>query len=155
MSTLYDALKKASSDREKQKMQNQEEKKGNDMHTDENNAHHTENMKVVILLIAVVAVFGIAFFRFALANKWINFSKKPAVSVAKVVSPAVVQEPIKKDPYVLNGVIDDGENSIAIINGKLLKLSDKIEGWQVKSISTREVSLFNSLDEQSMVLKIK
>ncbi len=154
MSSIHEALKKAATDREKTVVQNKMENGTINMGETENNVKNIENMKVLFLLIAVIVVFSVGIVRVALANKWISFSKKPVI-VTRVTKPPIPDEKIIKEPYVLNGVIEDGANSMAIINGKVLKLNDKIDSWQVKNISTREVSLANSLDEQNMVLKIK
>ena len=41
----------------------------------------------------------------------------------------------------LNGVIVGGSNSVAIINGKLLRLGERIDGYQVVSIEEKKVFL--------------
>ena len=57
--------------------------------------------------------------------------------------------------YGLDGVIDAGTNSMAIVNGKLLKIGDTIDTLTLEKISPKEVELFNSKDNSTVVLKIE
>ena len=47
----------------------------------------------------------------------------------------------KAPPFKLKGVIMGGGNSVAIINGKLLRLGERIDGYQLVRIEEKEVFL--------------
>ena len=47
----------------------------------------------------------------------------------------------KHPPFKLKGVIMGGGNSVAIINGKLLRLGERIDGYQLVRIEEKEVFL--------------
>ncbi len=65
-------------------------------------------------------------------------------------APPAVLEPVKPLPSLkLTGTIVDGRRSIAIINGLFLKIGDRIEGFQITSITRSQVSLE---DEGRMIL---
>ena len=49
--------------------------------------------------------------------------------------------PQKAPPFKLKGVIVGGGNSVAIINGKLLRLGERIDGYQLVRIEQKEVFL--------------
>lgn len=53
----------------------------------------------------------------------------------------------------LQGIIGDAQGSIAIINGKVVKASEMVGGYQVHSIGTDEVDLVK--DQQHFTLKLK
>ena len=49
--------------------------------------------------------------------------------------------------YMLEGIIYEREAPLAIINGKIVKKGDKIEDWEVISITPVEVELENTKDK--------
>ena len=151
---MYDALKKAEAERKKAE--------GIGNNTSENvspipTVVISENNKIIMLLIAVIVVFGITIYRingFLSGTKNPTFTQKTNASqVPAAQVPAQAQVPL--EPYKLNGVIDAGENSMAIINGKFLKLEGTIDDLILKKISPKEVELLNSKDNSIVDLKIK
>jgi hypothetical protein len=54
--------------------------------------------------------------------------------------------------YILQGIVYDKDVPQAIINGKNLKVSDMIDGFQVKEITPNTVKLVNSKDSNELVL---
>jgi hypothetical protein len=112
----------------------------------------SESIKIVVLLIAVIAVFFLAYHRIKASMPVSQKAAVASVVVASVPVDAVVKPPVPT--YSLTGVIDAGDNSIAIINGKLLKIDGTIDNLMLKKIFPKEVELLNIKDNQSVFLRI-
>jgi hypothetical protein len=147
---MYDALRKAEAERKKAG--------GNSA----SKAGVSDNIKAVLLLIAVIAVFTIAIYRFNGAKTALN-ATKPVIAQAVAVVPtpaktAVVPAPLKPQrapgTYGLDGIIDAGTDSMAVINGKLMKPEDSIDNLILKKISPKEVELLNTKDNSTVILKL-
>ena len=54
--------------------------------------------------------------------------------------------------YVLEGIIYNKENPIAVINGKILKKDGKIDRFLLRSIDVNSVELWNA--EDNTILKL-
>jgi hypothetical protein len=66
----------------------------------------------------------------------------PPGGPAALAVPAVPAEPSKPLPSLkLTGTIIGGKNPLAFINGRTLRLGEKIEGFQVISITREQVTL--------------
>jgi len=159
MSTMYDALKKAEAERKKAAGP------GSVLKDSKDGADMLKNNQVMILLIAVIIVSSIAFYRIKASID----QSKVMVPVQKTIVPqadmpaksSTVQAAPMAEPqrapgtYALDGIIEAGENSIAIINGKLIKLDGTIDDLVLKKISSKEADLLNTKDNSTVVLKIQ
>jgi hypothetical protein len=159
---MYEALKKAEIERKRAAGLEVKSPQAGNPAVDEGMSDST---KTTILLIAIVIVFGIAIFRL-FGDKITLMFKKPVVQAAAVTPPAHVPVPVAAaaplanaqrlpGTYGLDGVIDAGANSMAIVNGKLLKVDDAIDDLILKKISPKEVELLNSKDNTTVTLKIQ
>ncbi len=72
------------------------------------------------------------------------------VTLAKPKMPP--EEKIPAGVYVLQGIVYDKEIPEAVINGKNLKLSDTIDGFEVKEITPNSVKLINPKDNSELNL---
>ncbi len=159
MSTMYDALRKAEAERKKAA--------GLDVKGPEkDNSVQVEglpgNIKSVALLVAVLVVFAVVFYQIKAS---LGGPKKTAVVQTAVNTVSTAQVPVtaaapvkpKRAPgtYGLDGVIDAGENSMAIVNGKLLKIGGTIDYLVLKKIYPKEVELLNTKNNSTVILKIE
>ena len=99
-----------------------------------------------------------------------------SLSYADELKPFVYNENGKKDPFaplvssegslisfeteatvsdiILEGIVfDAAENNLAIINGKIVRVGDKILSFKVKKISGKQVELING--EEIVIVKLK
>lgn len=158
MSTMYDALRKAEMERKRAS--------GGTVPAESGIAAHTgampDNIKIVLLLAAVAAVFGIALYRFMAVRDAFK-PAKPAMRAANTLAPAAPAVPVPAAPqvkyppgtYTLEGVVDAGPVSMAIINGKLLKMNDVIDDLIVRKVSAREVELSDAGGSRKVILKLQ
>ena len=65
---------------------------------------------------------------------------------------ALNEEPIKE--YILEGIIYDQKASSAVINGKLIKESDKLGVFQINKISEDKVEMSNTEDNSKVILSL-
>jgi hypothetical protein len=153
MSTMYEALRKAEAERKKAAgvVENSSVSEGVPVSLDT-----SEGIKIAALIAAIVVVFAIAFFRFNAAKGRMapNRPAVAAVTEAAVVPLALAKGVRAPGTYGLDGVIDAGANSMAIINGKLLKVDGQIEHMILKKISPKEVEMLNTQDNTTLILKI-
>ena len=152
MSTVYDALKKAEAERNKAAGVENKSPEGD---TSFSGGGMPESTKIILLLVAVVLVFAFTLYRI---NGLLFANNKPAAVKTAASSPAAAAPAVPQaalDPYVLGGVINAGENSMAIINGRLLKVDASIDDLVLKKISPKEVELLNSKTGNTVILKIK
>lgn len=159
MSTMYDALKKAEAENKKAAGIQEKSPVGENFVAE---GGIPENIKTAALAIAVLAVFAIVFFR--IKGSW-EAPRKPAVmqTALQTVNSSQASGPTdasikpKRAPgtYGLDGVIDAGDNSMAIINGKLLKVDETIDDLILKKISPKEVELLNTKNNSTVILKIE
>lgn len=68
------------------------------------------------------------------------------------VSSAVVSLASSGGQYNLEGIVYDGQTPLAIINGKMVAKDDKIDNWQVISITASDVELLNLNDNTKQSL---
>jgi hypothetical protein len=66
---------------------------------------------------------------------------KPLKNAEQRITPKGQPRAQKASSLKLKGVIVGGSNSVAIINGKLLRLGERIDGYQVVRIEEKEVLL--------------
>ena len=82
----------------------------------------------------------------------------PEIALEKLVSPIETKK-LKKPPtpsvfFELKGTITGGENPIAVINGRFVRIGEEVEGYQIISIGPNEVTLMsNNLHKTLEVLK--
>ncbi len=158
MSTMYDALRKAEAERKK--AAGLTETSSLNSNDSIYNSDGGEKIKVLLLLIAVIAVFGIGIYRF-ITSKTISSPKKPEtaqVAAQASISTVTTLAPLKAQrtpgTYGLDGIIDAGDDSLAIINGKLMKPEQTIDHLILKKISPKQVELLNTKDNSTVILKI-
>ena len=165
MSTMYDALKKAEAERKKTAKAKLDDSVAETK--EPTNDSGGENIKILLLVIAIILFFGIAFFQFMAAKRGSSV-KKPVViqDVAQTSAgaqtapptPSTLLPPVKPQrapgTYGLDGVVDAGSESMAIVNGKLLKVEGSIDHLILKKISLKEVELLNTKDNTTVVLKL-
>lgn len=154
MSTLYDALKKAEAENKKTAVHEEKIPQGGKALEV---GQMQDNAKAIILLIAVIVVFIFAFWRI---KGTLEGSQKSAVQhmVSVTSLPKAESAPVKPrmpGTYDLDGTVDAGENSMAIINGKLLKIEGTIDNLILKKIFPKEVELLNAKNNSTVILKIK
>jgi hypothetical protein len=156
---MYDALRKAEEERKRSagfvsetEVETVKSSRGGSM---------SDKTKISILLIAVVCVFGVAFYRFNAAKVQDQKAKEDAKKKVALVAPAAVNRELnvvkpQRDPgtYGLDGIINSGEQSMAVVNGKLLKPEQSIDHLILKKISAKEVELLNTKDNSMVILKI-
>ncbi len=156
MSTMYEALRKAEAERKQAAgfMNSGTVKEDTGM---AQNRGMSDNTKTILLLIAVICVFGIGIWRF-------NAAKSAAAPKGLIVHPIAakptqvlgpVSDKAVRAPgtYGVDGIIDAGMASMAVINGRLLKVEDKIDHLVVKVITAHSVELLNTKDNMTMTLK--
>ena len=123
----------------------------------------SDKTKTILLLVAVVVIFGTLAFRVYSAKmhekalQQAMFKKVKASEKAAAKSDAAVV-PVKPQrapgTYGLDGVIEAGDSSMAIVNGKLLKVEGTIDTLILKKISHKEVELLNTKDNSTVILKM-
>lgn len=154
MSTLYDALKRAEAERKGDKgfsSRKASVKKSASPTQDEG----SDTIKIIVLLVLVICVFGFVFYRIKSlkqksASAPANVQQK-AAEVATTLAPAKVRAP---GTYELDGIVEAGEGSMAVVNGKLLQLEGSIDHLVLKKILPKQVELLNTKDDSIVVLKI-
>jgi hypothetical protein len=153
MSTMYDALRKAEAEHKKAAGLKDKEPEGKAYTAAQG---IPDSAKTAVLLLAVIIVFGIAFYRI----KGLQASSKPVAAETAASNQVVVASsttnPQQRAPgtYGLDGVINAGSNSMAIVNGKLLKVDGTIDSLVLKKISPKEVELLNTKDNSTVILRI-
>lgn len=148
MSTFYDALKKAEAEHKKTAPGPTNIVVGQPA----SGGGMSDTAKTAILAIAVVCVFGIAIYRFV-AAKAATESQSAKAHAAAVATPA----PKPQRPpgtYNLDGIVDAGDNSMAIINGKLLKAGESLDALILKKVSPDQAELLNTKDNSMVILKL-
>ena len=155
MSTMYDALRKAESERKK--VSGVGETKI--IIPSGNKGDASENTKIAFLVIALIAVAAIGGYRFNSAKMKMSKPVKTETKVTTAAAPAAsTLAPVKAErapgTYGLDGVIDAGAGSMAIINGKLLKVDESIDQMVLKKISPKEVEMLNTKDSSTVILKL-
>jgi hypothetical protein len=157
MSTFYDALKKAEAEHKKVRASTKEEM-SNEVFS---MSGGVSKPTLVLLIIGIIATAGIGIYRFNLAkSKSATVAKRNTIAATPVVAPAPAPAlappklPRAPGTYGLDGIIDAGDNSMAIINGKLLKPEQSIDHLMLKKISAKEVELLNTKDNSTVILKL-
>ncbi len=162
MSTVYDALRRAELERKKIAV-NGDPAIGS---VENKNNGLPENVKVILLLLAVTFVFGVVVYRINSARA--AFSSKSASVKVATAQPAVVApnkvavsagsvsaKPVRAPgTYGLDGVINAGAASMAIVNGRLLRVDENIDHLILKKISPNAVEMLNTRDNSLVVLKL-
>ena len=161
MSTMYDALKKAEAGRKSEHIPS----------SGQGSAPSSVTGSVVVILAVILAgILGWNFTkaRAASANQQAlaaqkavtlrNKAEKPKAAVAGPAGAHAAKPAADRYPpgtYTLEGVIDSGVDSIAVINGKLLKVGETIDDLAVRKVSAREVELFKAGDNSRMLLELR
>lgn len=101
---------------------------------------------VVVYLLCAAAVIaavmaGSSLIKQALAPAKNSLSKNKTVK--KVAASLYEKKVYHPDSYVLEGLIYDGEASTVIINGKVLKMHETIDAYEVISVTPSSVELKN------------
>lgn len=95
-----------------------------------------------------------------------NFKKPPVDATGKVPEVNLIQDkPVsildsrvqtEEKPtfgtYLLQGIVYDAQLPSAIINGKTLRVSDSVDGFQVREITPTTVKLVNPKDNSELTL---
>jgi len=117
------------------------------------------------LIAALVIVCSVFFTRYYLGKKQESSIPvanlpleplEPKEEILPVVSPGLPagrQEP-PQQKYQLSGIIFDQEKPFAIINGQVVKESDRIGNYSVESISQDKVELADLNDNSRLVLSL-
>ena len=154
---MYDALRKAEAENKKAAGL---DVKGPGNTNPEVFVDKPNNNMTIVLVIAVIAVFAIVFLRV----KSLMGGPKPSTAIHTAMAntaqmpQAPVSAPVKvraPGTYGLDGVIDAGDNSMAIINGKLLKVEGTIDALILKKITPKQVELLNTKDNSTVILNIQ
>jgi hypothetical protein len=66
---------------------------------------------------------------------------QPAASAAQVAPVVAAEQPKASPSFTLTGTIVGGRIPLAFINGRSLRLGDKIEGFQIVTITREQVTL--------------
>ncbi|MBF0483402.1 MAG: hypothetical protein HQL25_01735 [Candidatus Omnitrophica bacterium] len=158
MSTMYEALKKAETDRKKENKPS--------IKTQAAPESSLRNLAVALAVIFIGLV-GWNIYRYQTSAKAkkaalvkaeaIKHSTETAQPLAAIKPAANTIPAIKYLPgtYTLDGIIDAGTASMAVINGNVLKIEDKIEHFIVKKISSQEVELLNTNDNSPLILQLQ
>jgi hypothetical protein len=142
MSTLYEALKKAEKAQPAKKA-------------------HVKAKHDVPAVVAIPLIFLTAFvvFKMTLGKKASHPVKQSGSAFAAIAarSTPLTAAPVKKtySGYELEGISCSGDLFMAAINGKLLKVGDKIDNWAVAKIDPTSVELNNAKDNSNKHLDLK
>jgi len=117
--------------------------------------------------LSVTAAVAVVFFALAgivflsrVKNTAVSVAVKPSVPAAELFLPQIKEhgEAILKKKasgaYLLEGVIFDSRQPLAIINGRLLKKTERIDDLEVTDIRPQSVLLFNSQDNSNLTLTL-
>jgi len=153
MSIIYDAL---------QKVENKEADKP------QAKVKEKKNFLWVLILVCVAVTLGFLFMQYskkqAIAKgkeqKNITLAQAKTVPAPLPINPAKMSEASalekpSEDIFTLKGIIYSQDNPIAIINGKIVKIKDKIEGFEVKQINPSSVELTKLSDNTPLNLTLK
>ncbi|MGE4357828.1 MAG: hypothetical protein AB7E08_04670 [Candidatus Omnitrophota bacterium] len=161
MSIISDALKKA-----------QQERKKKDFHIpthslplkeEKSQKPQRKGFKTLLLLLVILSVVG-GFLKFKnlkmvqWTKKFIPQRTKNIKIVPKIIPSELTQSPPEKPEekekisFVLSGIIFDEKDSLAIINGNLLRKGDFVEEAEVLEIEPNKVKL--RYGEETIILKL-
>ncbi len=77
---------------------------------------------------------------FELLREWLN--RPVSVKAVPVIEQSVVEEPIRPLPRLaVTGIVVDGSNSTAVINGRVIEIGEWIEGVQLVDVQTDGISV--------------
>ncbi len=153
MSIIYEALKKV------EKNQGLRENKKN---TDEKEIFKSKTSKnrffsgkiIIFIFVGILVCLGLILNLTGRKDNLEMMANKTTEKI-EIVSQQVEQYPeIVPGVYALEGVVQDGENSFVVVNGKILKMFDKIDDFTVNRISGNEVELLNLKDNSKLILSL-
>ncbi|MBU1727384.1 MAG: hypothetical protein KJ880_07125 [Candidatus Omnitrophica bacterium] len=167
MSIIFDALKKAEKKEPKQSNPAPENQSGNEVPPvsapDEQAVHKKRNKAEFVFLIILVGVLLFLTSDF-IFKKGHHPAKKPQGQAASVIPPAAIvpTQGLADDlgrglvsELVLDGVIYDSKDPLAVINGKIMKIGDRIQELEVKSIAPDSVDIINIKDGVVSTIKLQ
>lgn len=128
MSIIYEALKKA------------EKRRDMDTQSGNNSPQEIKRKKNPFIPALVIIGFGLALGIFAFFMP--RFTGKKRIMHPMPI--ATVKRNYAPDKYILEGIIYDQKNPLAIINGKVLAPDDRIGSAKVLSITENVVELVDS-----------
>lgn len=155
MSIIYDALKKAEQDKTGQ------DKPENKVKAPAAVRNKRNNLNLILLAAFAVVFICVVFITVSIGKKKEALrqaqAKKAEEARAAKLAAAKTQAAGGQNVsefYVLEGIIYDKENPSAIINGKILKVKDKIDDFQIQDITPTSVKLINSKDNTTADLNL-
>jgi len=155
MSIIYEALRKVENNKDFTAIKDISKKPS--LFTNEEQPKASLGEKRFFLpLITVLALIGLFF----LSLKGINlFYSDSQSSIPMKVKPTKKQqlakgEKITSGNYSLEGIVHDGRNSLAIINGKVFRNYDRIDDYLIMDIDKSEVELVNIHDKTRLGLSL-
>ena len=77
----------------------------------------------------------------------------PALPLAAETVAVAVRYP--PGTYILEGIVNAGAGSMAVINGRLLKINEGIDALVVRKVSAREVELSDAGGGRQVILKLQ
>jgi len=153
MSIIYDALKK---------IENKNKVENKDRQQTAPSKKKNKNIFILMLLITVFCVLLIDLTYRQLKKSYALKQKKIqealALQAQKLQNKPKAAEGIeKKLPENLNleGIIYEEKEPLAVINGRILKVKDKIEDLEIVNITPNSVELINTRDNSKVLLDYK
>jgi len=173
MSIIFDALKKAADKKGgKENKPGEPPKETVPVNPAEVHAMHKKRDKAEFIFLILLV--GILLFLSSdlIFKKGRRAVKKPAAPSAKAVIPLLgisEQFPLSDlskgsiddsakaavPDLVLDGIIYDTKDPVAIINGKILKVGERIQDLEVKSIESESAELINLKDNTTITVKLQ
>ncbi|MBP7087743.1 MAG: hypothetical protein KBB01_00445 [Candidatus Omnitrophica bacterium] len=155
MSIIYEALRKVESRKDLSGLKDSAKRPPLAIEEEQSKTPQ-EAKKFFLPLITVVILIGLFF----LSLKGIDLfysDSQPKASVK--FKPIEKQQLSKKDKissgsYSLEGIVHDGSNSLAIINGKVFRNYDRIDDYLIMDIDKNEVELVNIHDKTHLDLSL-
>lgn len=107
-------------------------------------------------LMTVLALIGLFFLSLKGINLFYSDSQSSIPIKAKLIKKQQLakKEKIASGNYSLEGIVHDGGNSLAIINGKVFKNYDRIGDYLIMDIDKSEVELVNIHDKTRLGLSL-
>ena len=155
---MYDALRRAEGER-KRAMHGRKENSS----AGSKGAMSAKN-KIVLLLVAAVVVLGAAVYRFNTTKTSSGKVSPVAMQTVPVAAPAApvtaattMTKKRQRAPgtYQLDGIINGGGRSMAVINGRILIIEQSLDHLILTKISPQQVELLNTNDQSTVILKLK
>jgi len=158
MSIIYEALKKVENNKGLSAIKNTYVKSNIGIEEKTFKPHYYKN-KFFLFLVIFSVISGLILS----SSKLINLHKSKGSFFAGMAktnsqfdSRAQLVNSVSKisGKYILEGVVDDGENPFAIINGRVLRSYDRIDDYMIMDISKDEVEMVNVHDKSRLNLSL-